>query len=85
MRPSKKAETQVLAQAIMKARSAYDIEGIVHGTISSRFQNDIFRKVCSQFGLANIAPLWNVRPIDYLQTLIDMTSTSNCISIRNGS
>lgn len=81
MGPSKKAESQVLAQAIMKAKSAYDIEGIVHGTISSRFQNDIFRKVCSQYGLANIAPLWNVRPYDYLQTLIDSDFHIKIVSV----
>jgi diphthine-ammonia ligase len=71
MGSSKEEDCQVLVQAIKKAMLAYDIEGIVHGTISSKFQNDIFRNTCSQHGLANITPLWNVRPYEYLQMLID--------------
>ena len=71
MGSSKNAECEVLEQAIMKVKSAYEVEGFVHGTISSRFQNEIFRKICSKYGLANIAPLWNIGPYNYLHTLID--------------
>jgi diphthine-ammonia ligase len=81
MGPSKEEECQALVQAIKKVKSAYDIEGIVHGTISSRFQNDIFWKACSQHGLANIAPLWNVRPYEYLQTLIDNEFRIKIVSV----
>lgn len=81
MGSSKEEECQVLVQAIKKAKSAYEIEGIVHGTISSRFQNDMFRKVCSQYGLANITPLWNIRPYEYLQTLIDNEFRIKIVSV----
>jgi diphthine-ammonia ligase len=81
MGSSREEECQVLVGAIMKAKSTYDIEGILHGTISSRFQNDIFRKVCSQHGLANITPLWNVRPYEYLQTLIDNNFCIKIVSV----
>jgi ABC transporter with metal-binding/Fe-S-binding domain ATP-binding protein len=65
------AEIRVLEQAINQVRSTFDVEGIVHGAISSKFQNDIFRKVCARHGLASIAPIWNVQPYNYLQALID--------------
>lgn len=68
---SKNAEIRVLEQVINQVRSTFDVEGIVHGAISSKFQNDIFRKVCIRHGLASIAPIWNVQPYNYLQTLID--------------
>ena len=81
MGSSKEEECQVLVQAIEKAKSGYSIEGIVHGTISSRFQNDIFRNACSQHGLANITPLWNVRPYEYLQMLIDNKFRVKIVSV----
>jgi ABC transporter with metal-binding/Fe-S-binding domain ATP-binding protein len=68
---SSKKESEVLGQAITLVKSDYSIEGIVHGTISSRFQNEIFREVCAKHGLTNITPLWDVRPYDYLHTLLD--------------
>jgi diphthine-ammonia ligase len=68
---SKYAEIRVLEQVINQVRSTFDVEGIVHGAISSKFQNDTFRKVCIRHGLASIAPIWNVQPYNYLQTLID--------------
>jgi len=81
MGSSKEEECQVLVQAIEKAKSGYNIEGVVHGTISSRFQNDIFRNACSQHGLANITPLWNVRPYEYLQMLIDNKFRVKIVSV----
>jgi ABC transporter with metal-binding/Fe-S-binding domain ATP-binding protein len=81
MGSSKEEECQVLVQAIKKAKLDYNIEGIVHGTISSRFQNDIFRNACSQHGLANITPLWNVRPYEYLQMLIDNKFLIKIVSV----
>ena len=81
MGSSKEEECQVLVKAIEKAKSGYNIEGIVHGTISSRFQNDIFRNACSQHGLVNITPLWNVRPYEYLQMLIDNKFRIKIVSV----
>ncbi len=68
---SKKAECEVLGRAIMEVKSKYGVEGIIHGTISSRFQNEIFRKICSEYDLISITPIWNIRPYDYLHTLIN--------------
>jgi diphthine-ammonia ligase len=81
MGTSKEEECQVLVQAIKKAKLGYNIEGIVHGTISSRFQNDIFRNASSQHGLTNITPLWNVRPYEYLHMLIDNKFRIKIVSV----
>lgn len=70
-RSSKEAESEVLERAIVQVKSSYNVEGIVHGTISSRFQNEIFSKICGRQGLENVTPLWSVHPYDYLHTLID--------------
>ena len=68
---SKEAESEALERAIVQVKSSYNVEGIVHGTISSRFQNEIFSKVCARQGLENVTPLWSVHPYNYLHTLID--------------
>lgn len=68
---SKEAESEALERAIVQVKSSYNVEGIVHGTISSRFQNEIFSKVCARQGLKNVTPLWSVHPYNYLHTLID--------------
>lgn len=68
---SKEAESESLERAIVQVKSSYNVEGIVHGTISSRFQNEIFSKVCARQGLKNVTPLWSVHPYNYLHTLID--------------
>jgi diphthine-ammonia ligase len=81
IKSSKEEDCQVLVQAIKKAKLSYDIEGIVHGTISSRFQNNIFRNACSQHGLVNITPLWNVRPYEYLHMLIDNKFCIKIVSV----
>jgi diphthine-ammonia ligase len=68
---SKEAESEALERAIVQVKSSYNVEGIVHGTISSRFQNEIFSKVCARQGLKNVTPLWSIHPYNYLHTLID--------------
>jgi diphthine-ammonia ligase len=78
---SKYAETQVLEQAITKVIAAYNVEGVVHGAISSTFQNEIFRKVCAKHGLWSIAPLWSIHPYNYLQTLIDNNFHVKIVSV----
>ena len=64
--PSKEAELDALEKAIIQARSIYDIQGIVHGGISSKFQKDIFERICSKNQLESVAPLWKVQPSQYM-------------------
>ena len=69
--PSKEAELDALEKAIIQARSIYDIQGIVHGGISSKFQKDIFERICSKNQLESVAPLWKVQPSQYMYRLLD--------------
>jgi diphthamide synthase (EF-2-diphthine--ammonia ligase) len=39
---SKEAEIKALEKAIISAKSLFGIDGIVHGAISSKFQNQLF-------------------------------------------
>jgi len=68
---SKDAEVEALDKAISHVKSIYDIQGIVHGGITSRFQNDLFQKICSKHKLAMIVPLWHIPPSIYMHELID--------------
>ena len=67
---SKDTEVEALEQAIMSAKSVYSIDGIVHGAISSNFQNQLIKKICDNNGLEMIAPLWNVEVNAYLDELL---------------
>jgi diphthine-ammonia ligase len=68
---SKESEFDALEKAIIRAKSIYDIQGIVHGGISSKFQKVIFERICSKNQLVSVAPLWNVDPSHYMYKLVD--------------
>jgi diphthine-ammonia ligase len=68
---SKESEFDALEKAIIQAKSIYDIQGIVHGGISSKFQKVIFERICSKNQLVSVAPLWNVDPSQYMYKLVD--------------
>lgn len=68
---SREAECKALEEAVIQVKSAYDIQGIVHGAILSRFQNEIFRKVCLKHNLIMLSPLWNIQPNEYLHSLVN--------------
>ena len=64
-------ELSLLENLLEIAKDEYGIEGIVHGGIKSNFQKKNLKKVCSKYGLAVIAPLWNLEPEQYLNDLLD--------------
>jgi ABC transporter with metal-binding/Fe-S-binding domain ATP-binding protein len=55
---------------IKQARAQYHIDGIVHGGISSRFQDSNFKKCCTEYGLRVFSPLWGKPPIKFMRELI---------------
>ncbi len=67
---SKGDEIRALERAIAQARSRYNIQGIVHGGISSKYQKQAFEEICDPRGLAAVAPLWNVEPMKYMSGLV---------------
>lgn len=67
---SKEKEFQALREAVLQVKSNYDIQGIVHGVISSKFQNELFNRICLDIHIAMFTPLWNVNPLQYMYELI---------------
>lgn len=64
-------EIAVLENALSNVKDEFDIEGIVHGGISSNFQKRNFGKICSDLELSVFSPLWNLNPSNYLRRMID--------------
>ena len=78
---SKEGEFQALEQAIIQVKSDYDIQGIVHGAISSRFQNELFRRICSDNQLVMFTPLWNEIPLQYMYGLLSEKFDIKIVSV----
>lgn len=78
---SKEGELEALKNAVLQVKAQYDIQGIVHGTISSNFQNELFKKICSDNHLVMFVPLWNAVPIDYLHKLLAMNFDIIIVSV----
>jgi len=64
-------EMNVLEMLLEKAKRDFQIEGLVHGGISSEFQKKCFEKICEKIDLKIIAPLWKINPKEYMNDLID--------------
>ncbi|MDQ6724065.1 MAG: diphthine--ammonia ligase [Thermoproteota archaeon] len=67
----KEHEVDQLFSSIKQAIDQYSIEGLVHGTISSRFQLNIFQKICTSFNLNLISPIWGIESCKYYNELIN--------------
>jgi ABC transporter with metal-binding/Fe-S-binding domain ATP-binding protein len=70
VKTSKEAEIEALEQAVIAVKSEYSIEGIVHGAISSNFQNQLFKRICTNNGLTMITPIWNIPLEQYIDELL---------------
>ena len=70
---SNETETEVnlIEKILAKAKSEHDLEGLVHGGILSKFQKNIFDRVCSKLNLKLISPLWQKEQIEYMKNLIE--------------
>ena len=66
-----KEEMNVLEMLLKKAKQDFQIEGLVHGGISSEFQKKCFEKICEKIDLKIIAPLWKINAKEYMYDLID--------------
>ncbi|HET6517273.1 MAG TPA: diphthine--ammonia ligase [Nitrosopumilaceae archaeon] len=59
-----------LEKVLQKAKSEYEIDGLLHGGILSEFQKNIFEKICSNLNLKLISPLWKKDHSTYMKELI---------------
>jgi len=63
-------EMNALKILLEKAKQDFQIEGLVHGGISSEFQKKCFEKICRENDLKIITPLWKINPKEYMNDLI---------------
>ena len=64
-------EMDTLKILLEKTKRDFQIEGLLHGGISSEFQKKCFEKICEKVDLKIIAPLWKINPKEYMNDLID--------------
>ena len=64
-------ELVVLENLLRSAKEKFEIEGLVHGGIKSKFQKEKFESVCLKLDLISISPLWDTEPEQYMNDLID--------------
>ena len=64
-------ELLILESLLQTAKEQFQIEGLVHGGIKSKFQKDKFENICSKLDLIVIAPLWGTDPEEYMNELLD--------------
>ena len=74
--PLVKAETvgikEVELEDLKNLLATLDIEGVVSGAISSRYQKERIDRICQELNLESIAPLWQEDPMRLLQEIIKM-------------
>ena len=63
-------EMNALETLLQKAKQDFQIDGIVHGGISSEFQKKYFENVCKEIGLKIVSPLWKTNPKEYMNEII---------------
>ena len=64
-------EMNILKVLLEKAKRDFQIEGLVHGGISSEFQKKCFEKICKENDLKTITPLWKINAKEYMNDLIN--------------
>lgn len=66
----KEEELKDLKKAIKKALIEYDFEGIVTGAVQSDYQSSRIKKICDEFELKCLNPLWNKPPFELINEII---------------
>ena len=64
-------ELFALETLLKNAKKQFHIEGLVHGGIKSQFQKEKFETLCSKLDLIVVTPLWNAKPEQYMNDLLD--------------
>jgi len=77
-------EMNILKVLLEKAKRDFQIEGLVHGGISSEFQKKCFEKICEKIDLKIIAPLWKINAKEYMNDLIDSKFKFILTSVSSG-
>ena len=64
-------ELILLEKLLKNAIDEFEIEGLVHGGIKSKFQKEKFRNLCTKLNLKIVSPLWNSEPKQYMNDLLE--------------
>jgi len=64
-------EMNVLKTLLKKAKLDFQVDGLIHGGISSEFQKKSFEKICKESNLNIITPLWGIDPKEYMNSLLN--------------
>lgn len=67
----KEHEIDQLISSLRQGMEEYSIEGLINGAISSRFQLNIFHKICTELNLKLYSPIWEIDPYKYYNELIN--------------
>ncbi len=74
--PLVKAETVGIKEAelqdLKNLLATLDVEGVVSGAISSRYQKERIDKICRELNLKSITPLWLEDPIRLMKEIIEL-------------
>ena len=74
--PLVKAETVGIKETeledLKNLLATLDIEGVVSGAISSRYQKERIDKICKELNLKSVAPLWKEDSIQLLKEIINL-------------
>jgi len=64
-------ELIAMEKLLQNAKDQFQIDGLVHGGIKSKFQKEKFETLCLKLNLVSIAPLWETEPKKYMNELLD--------------
>ncbi|UCC58043.1 MAG: TIGR00289 family protein [Candidatus Bathyarchaeum sp.] len=74
--PLVKAETSGIKEEeledLKKLLASLDVEGVVSGAVSSRYQKKRIERICQELNLESVTPLWHEEPLDLLREIIDL-------------
>ena len=64
-------ELIAMENLLQNAKDQFQIDGLVHGGIKSKFQKEKFETLCLKLNLVSIVPLWETEPKKYMNELLD--------------
>ncbi|HYO07246.1 MAG TPA: diphthine--ammonia ligase, partial [Phototrophicaceae bacterium] len=67
----KEQEIGELCLSVKQAIDQYSIKGLIHATISSRFQLKVFEEISNNLNLKLYSPVWGIDPFQYYNDLMD--------------
>ena len=64
-------ELIIIENLLRHAKAQFQIDGLLHGGIKSKFQKEQFETLCLKLNLIPVDPLWELEPIQYMNDLLD--------------